>query len=375
MKILKAKKFALAMSAAFVLGMSGSAMAEETIKIAFAGPMTGSVKQYGDMVQEGYITAIEAINAAGGVNGKKLEAVLYDDACEPKQAVTVANKIVSDGIKFVVGHVCSGSTIPAADIYDGEGIVMITPSSTAPVLTEAKLRHSIFRSIGRDDQQAPIAAEYIVSKGKWKNIAIVHDKQSYGQGLASVVKAKLDEAKVPVVLFEGLNAGESDYSALITKLKSSGVDFVYFGGYHPELGLLERQAREQGLNVTFMGPEGIANSALASIAGAAVEGTLMTLPADFSADPENAKIVEQFKTKNRDASGTFQLPAYSAVVVIADAIKGAKSEDSVEVAEYIHGNTFNTPIGKIGFDKKGDLTNFKFVIYETKKDGSRVPAP
>ncbi len=375
MKILKSRYLATAMSVALVAGMVGTASAADTIKIGIAGPMTGSVKQYGDMVQEGALTAIELINAAGGVNGKKLEAVLYDDACEPKQAVTVANKIVSDDVKFVIGHVCSGSTVPAADIYDAEGIVMVTPSATAPVLTEAKARNSIFRTIGRDDQQGPVAADYIVAKGKWKNIAILHDKQSYGQGVASSVKNKLEQAKVPVVLFEGINAGESDYSAVITKLKAANVDFVYYGGYHPELGLLERQAAEQGLKVVFMGPEGIANSALASIAGAAVEGTLMTLPADFSADPKNAKLVEAFKAKKRDATGTFQMPAYSAVVVITEAIKGAKSEDPVKVAKFIHSNTFDTPIGNIGYDKKGDLTNFKFVVYEAKKDGSRAPAP
>ncbi len=375
MNSLKAKRIAWVMSAAFLMGVAGPAVAQDTIKIAVAGPVTGSVKQYGDMVIEGVQTAVERINEAGGVNGKKLEVVIYDDACEPKQAVAVANKIVSDDVKFVVGHVCSGSTIPAADIYDNEGIVMVTPSATAPVLTEAKLRNSIFRTIGRDDQQGPIAADYIISKGKWKNVAVLHDKQSYGQGVASVVKTKLEETKVPVVIFEGINAGESDYSAVITKLKSANVDFVYYGGYHPELGLLLRQAKEQGLNAVFMGPEGIANSALTSIAGPAVEGTLMTLPADFSASPENAKIVQAFKDKKRDAAGTFQLPAYSAVVVISDAIAGAKTDDPVKVAEYIHANTFDTPIGKIGFDEKGDLTNFKFVIFQQSKDGSRAPAP
>lgn len=372
---MKAKYFAWVVPAALAAALASSAVSAQTIKIGIAGPATGSVKQYGDMVIEGVETAIEVINAAGGVNGKKLEAVLYDDACEPKQAVAVANKIVSDNVKFVIGHVCSGSTIPAADIYDNEGIVMITPSATSPVLTEAKLRSSIFRTIGRDDQQGPIAAQYIASKGQWKNIAVLHDKQSYGQGVASVVKSQLEAAKVPVVIFEGINAGESDYSAVITKLKAANVDFVYYGGYHPELGLLLRQAREQGLKAVFMGPEGVANSALVSIAGPAVEGTLMTLPADFASNPENAKVVKAFTDKKRDPAGTFQLPAYSAVVVIADAITGTKSEDPAKVADFIHKNTFDTPIGKIGYDKKGDLTNFKFVVYQQKGDGSRAPAP
>src|SRR5450830_13604 len=160
----------------------------ETVKVAIAGPTTGAVAQYGDMVRAGALTAIEQINAAGGAGGNKLEAVIMDDACEPKQAVAVANKVVSQGIKFVIGHVCSGSTIPASDIYENEGVVMITPSSTAPQLTQAKPHNFIFRTIGRDDQQGPAAAKYVIEKIKPKKVAVLHDKQSYGQGVATSVK-------------------------------------------------------------------------------------------------------------------------------------------------------------------------------------------
>ncbi|WP_454764520.1 branched-chain amino acid ABC transporter substrate-binding protein [Cupriavidus campinensis] len=346
----------------------------ETVKIAIAGPMSGSVAQYGDMVKAGALTAIEQINAAGGAGGNKLEVVLMDDACEPKQAVAVANKIVSQNIRYVIGHVCSGSTIPASDIYENEGIVMVTPSATAPQLTETKKRKFIFRTIGRDDQQGPAAAQYIIGKVKPKKVAVLHDKQSYGQGIAASVKKDLEAAKIPVAVFEGINAGDSDYSAVITKLKSQGVDFVYFGGYHPEMGLLMRQAREQGVKATFMGPEGVGNKDVTAIAGPSSEGMLVTLPADFSADPANAALVKAFADKKRDANGPFQMPAYAAVKIVADAMAGAKSTDPAKVAAYMHKNAFNTPIGKVEYDERGDLKSFKFVVYTWHKDATKTAA-
>jgi len=356
-------------------GLTAASLARaETVKIAIAGPMSGSVAQYGDMVKAGALTAIEQINAAGGAGGNKLEVVLMDDACEPKQAVAVANKIVSQNIRFVIGHVCSGSTIPASDIYENEGIVMVTPSATAPQLTETKKRKYIFRTIGRDDQQGPAAAQYIIGKVKPKKVAVLHDKQSYGQGIASSVKKDLEAAKIPVAVFEGINAGDSDYSAVITKLKSQGVDFVYFGGYHPEMGLLLRQAREQGVKATFMGPEGVGNKDVTAIAGPSSEGMLVTLPADFSADPANAALVKAFADKKRDANGPFQMPAYAAVKIIGDAIAGAKSTDPTKVAAYMHKNAFTTPIGKVEYDERGDLKSFKFVVYTWHKDATKTAA-
>jgi len=194
------------------------------------------------MIKEGVLTAVEMVNAAGGINGKKVETVVVDDGCEPKQGPVAANRVINDKIHYVVGPVCSGAAIAAAPIYNNEGVVVVTPSATSPNLTDGKNFHSIFRTIGRDDQQGPSAAKFIVEKIKPKKVAVLHDKQSYGQGIASNVRDDLKKAGVDVALFEGINAGDSDYSAVITKLKSAGVDFVYYGGYHPEMGLLLRQA-------------------------------------------------------------------------------------------------------------------------------------
>ncbi|MGB3435343.1 branched-chain amino acid ABC transporter substrate-binding protein [Achromobacter sp.] len=360
-----------ALGVAAGLAFASGAQAQ-TIKIGVVGPTTGAVTQYGDMVREGVDTAVERINAAGGINGKKLETVVIDDGCEPKQGPVAANRVVNSKIGFVVGHVCSGATIAAADIYNNEGVVMVTPSATSPALTDGKNYEFIFRTIGRDDQQGPAAAKFILDKIKPKKVAVLHDKQSYGQGIATAVKNDLEKGGVAVAVFEGINAGDSDYSAVITKLKSQGVDFVYYGGYHPEMGLLLRQAAEQGVKAKWMGPEGTGNPDINAIAGDAVEGMLLTLPADFTQNAANADIVKAFEAKKRNASGAFQMTAYTATQVIADGIKGAGSDDPTKVAKYLHANSFDTPIGKVSWNKQGDLTNFEFDVFTWHKDGSKT---
>lgn len=316
--------------------------------------------------------AIEQINQAGGVNGSMLEAVTYDDACDPKQAVAVANKIVNDGIRFVVGHLCSGSSQPASDIYDEEGILMITAASTTPELTEQG--HTlIFRTIGLDTMQGPTAGDYVVNELKPKRAAVLHDKQQYGEGIATAVKQALDNADIPVVLFEGVTTGDKDFSALIAKLKKEDVDFVYFGGYHPEMGMLLRQSAENKFDARFMGPEGVGNSDISAIAGAASEGMLVTLPKAFDTDPKNAHLVEAFKAKKQDPRGAFVFPAYAAVQVMADAMTISNSQEPEEVAAALRSNSFDTPTGVLEFDDKGDLKNFSFVVYEWHADGSKTP--
>ncbi|GAA5234357.1 branched-chain amino acid ABC transporter substrate-binding protein [Verticiella sediminum] len=365
---------ALALALALALGalaLGTSAAARADITIAIAGPMTGPVTQYGDMVKEGVNTLVEQVNAAGGVDGEQLRVVTLDDGCEPKQAPVVANRVVNDKIGFVVGHVCSGATIAAADIYDDEGVVMVSPSATSPALTDGKSYHTIFRTIGRDDQQGPAAAEFIIASVKPTKVAVLHDKQSYGQGIATAVRDDLKKAGIEIALFEGINAGDSDYSAIITKLRSAGVDFVYYGGYHPEMGLLLRQANEQGLKARFMGPEGVGNNDINAIAGKAADGMLVTLPADFTQDPKNAEIVKAFKDKGRDPGGAFQMTAYTAAQVLVDAMKGAKSKDPEEVAKYLHANTFDTPIGPVSFNEQGDLEKFEFDVFEWSSDGTK----
>jgi len=358
---------ALGLSASLALAASAHA---QSIRIALAGPYTGPLTQYGEMIEQGARTAVEIVNAAGGVRGKPLEIVLMDDGCEPKQAPTVANRIINDGIGFVVGHACSGASIAASDIYDNNSVVMITASSTAPVLTDGKNFDFIFRTIGRDDQQGPAAADFIMNNVKPKRIAVLHDKQSYGQGIATAAHGALKSSGADIAMFEGINAGDSDYSAVITRMKSLGVDFVYFGGYHPEMGLLLRQSAEQNFTARYMGSEGAGNPALNAIAGDAAEGMMLMLPADMTRDPANASIVQAFLDKNRDPGGAFQLTAYSATIAIAQAI-AAVGEDTGSVARWLHANNVDTPIGRLSWNQQGDLNAFKFDAFMWHKDGSK----
>ncbi|GAB2799725.1 branched-chain amino acid ABC transporter substrate-binding protein [Halomonas shantousis] len=350
-----------------------NATAQADITIGLAGPVTGPLAQYGDMQFTGAEMAIERINEQGGVNGEMLKGVKYDDACDPKQAVAVANQIVNDGVQFVVGHLCSSATQPASDIYAEEGILMITAASTSPAITEAGYE-TIFRTIGLDSMQGPVAGKFIAEHIKPERLAIIHDKQQYGEGIATGVRDTVEDAGIDVAVFEGITAGDKDFSSLISKLKRENVDFVYYGGYHPELGLLLRQSREQGYDAQFMGPEGVGNPDISKIAGDASEGLLVTLPQAFETDPANADLVAAFEAKNQDPSGPFVMPAYTAVYLMAEGMKETGSTDPYEVAEYLHSNTFETPIGQVQYDEKGDLKEFNFIVYNWHADATKTEA-
>jgi len=339
-----------------------------TIRLGVPQPMTGPYAMFGDEIQAGVLTAVEVINAAGGVNGKRLTTVLVDDACEPKQAIPAVNRLVNEGIKFVVGHSCSGTVVPVVGIYESEGIVAITPGATSPLVTDTAKPHYVFRTIGRDDQGGPFAANYIARTLKPSKVAVLHDKQTYGAGLANQVQAALTAQGVNVAVFESINAGENDYSAMITKLKSAGVDFVYFGGYYPEYGLLLRQSREQGFTAQFMAPEGAVTADLAAIAGPAIDGALAVFPADFTKLPGNEAIVSAFHAARRDPVGIHQMSAYAGVQILAASI-AAVGEDPARVADYMHTHSFDTTIGKVAFNAQGDLKDFVFVVLQFDRDG------
>lgn len=248
---------------------------------------------------------------------------------------------------------------------------MVTAASTNPDITTRGYK-MIFRTIGLDSLQGPTAGNFIADKIKPKNLAIIHDKQQYGEGIASAVKKTTEGKGINVVMYEGITAGDKDFSSLIAKMKKANVDFVYYGGYHPELGLILRQSAEQGLGAKFMGPEGVGNKDISTIAGQAAEGLYVTLPPSFDQLPENQGLVDAFKAKGEDPSGAFVMTSYSAVQVMADAMKKTGGTDTKAIQEAMHSMTFNTPTGSIEFDEKGDLKSFGFVIYNWHADGSKT---
>ena len=259
-------------------------------------------------MKRGAEAAAEAINDTGGVNGQKIKIVVEDDVCDPKQAVAVANLIVGQQIKFVDGHACSGSSIPASEVYAENNVLMMTPASSNPLLTE-KGHPTDMRLYVRDDAQGAFVAPSIAEKFKGKKIAILHDKSAYGKGLATVVKDKLNAAGVTEVLFEGINPGDKDYSAIVSKLKDAGAEFVYFGGYHPEAGLILRQAADQGYKPTADAPDSLSTSEFWQISGPAGEGVMFTFPTDPRRSPTAAHALEQFKAQGFNPEG-FTLFSY-----------------------------------------------------------------
>ena len=343
---------------AFVL-LTSPAYAD--IIIAAAGPTTGQDAPTGEQMQRGAEAAVEAINAAGGVLGQKLKLVIKDDACDPKQAVAVANQLSGVGVFAVLGHMCSGSAIPASKIYNEENILMISPSATSPLLTEQGLSN-VFRTCGRDDQQGGLVGEYIVKHFSGKKVALIHDKTTYGQGLADEVKKTLNKHNASEALYESISRGERDYSSLISKLKQSDIDVVFFGGYHTEAGLIVRQMRDQGVKAVFIGDDDLTTKEFWSITGNAGEGVLMSFNPDPRTRPEAADAVKHIRATGFDPEGP-TLYTYAAVQVLVEAIKRAGVVDFAKVAKAMHEGSYPTVVGDIAFDKKGDITKLDYIIY------------
>lgn len=342
----------------------------KTIKIGVAGPFTGPYAAFGEQLWRGAQQAAAKINSQGGLLSKKIELVKADDACEPKQAVSVANRLVeNDGVVAVVGHFCSSSTMPASKIYADAGVLMITPASTNPQVTERKL-DTILRMCGRDDQQGVVAAEFIKGTLKANRVAVLHDKDTYGQGLADAMKTHLAKKGTKEVLYEGVTRGEKDFNALVTKLKSVKADVVYFGGLHTEAGPLLRQMREQGVKADFISGDGIVSSDFVSVAGGkkVVKGVFMTFGADPRKLPSGKSIVDEFRKKKYEPEG-YTLYSYASMQAIQSAILGTKSTDGVKLTEWLKKNQVGTVMGPKAWDNKGDLKVSDYVIYQWDGNG------
>src|ERR1700728_1645545 len=349
---------------ALSLLLAGAAHAQ--VKLAVAGPVTGANAAFGAQLTQGVRQAVEDINKAGGILGQKVEVEIGDDVSDPKQGVSVANKFVGDGVKFVVGHFNSGVTMPASDVYAENGVLFITPSATNPKITDRKLWDA-FRTCGRDDQQGLVWAELARDKLKGKKIAVIHDKTTYGKGLADAALDNMHKFGVKEVLYEGVNTGEKDYSAIVSKIKEAGADYLMWGGLHTEGGLIVRQMRDQGLQTIMISGDGITDSEFAAIGGPGVEGTLMTFGPEPRKNPNAQDAVASFKPKGFDPQG-YTLYSYAAVQIIKQAAEKANSLDPKKVAEVMHsGMPFHTVIGDIAYDKKGDRTTVDYVWYVWKK--------
>lgn len=338
---------------------------EEVIKIGIAGPMTGDQAKMGTDFRNGVTLAVEEWNAKGGVLGKKVEMLIADDQHDPKQAVSVANKLVNDGVVGIIGHFNSSCSIPASDVYNRAGIPMITPASTNPQLTEKGYR-GVFRVCGRDDQQGSIGARFVTEMLKVKKIAIIHDKTTYGQGLADEFKKGITD-KAEVVYYGGIVQGDKDFKSVLTTIREKSPELIYFGGIYPEAGLLVKQARELGIKVPFMSGDGTIDPKFIEIAGKeSAEGTYLTFSPDPRKIPTARSFIDNYE-KRFGEIGPYSVYAYDATNILLTAIKEAGTTDGKAVIEKLHSLEFSGALGSIKFDEKGDVTIAPYVVWITKE--------
>ncbi len=339
----------------------GAGPAQAEITIAVVGPMTGQYATFGEQMRRGAEMAVADLNRAGGVLGEEVTLLVGDDACDPRQAVSVANQMVNDDVVFVAGHWCSGSSIPASQVYTEEGILQISPGSTNPALTDEG-GDNVFRVCGRDDQQGAVAGDYLMEHFSDQSVAFVHDRTAYGKGLADQTLARFQERGGEEVLYEAYTAGESDYTALVSKLKQLDANVLYVGGYHTEAGLMVRQMREQGMDTQLVSGDALVTDEFWAITGAAGEGTLFSFSPDPRKNDVAAEVVERFLADGYDPEG-YTLYTYGAVQAWAQAAEQAGTLELDPVIEQLWASEFSTVLGTIGFDEKGDVSAPGYVFY------------
>ncbi|MBN4053203.1 branched-chain amino acid ABC transporter substrate-binding protein [bacterium AH-315-L15] len=346
---------------------NGTASVEE-ILIGVAGPMTGDQSKLGGDLARGVKLAVDEWNARGGIGGKQIRLEIGDDVHDPKQAVSVANKMIHLGIAGMVGHFNSSASIPASSVYHDAGIPMITPASTNPKLTEQGY-WNVFRVVGRDDQQGRVAAEFVVRKLKAKRVAILHDKTTYGQGLAGEFRKSLISYKdqgVEVLSFDGVIQGNKDFRGIITTLKEMNPDLYFFGGIFPEGGLLAKQAKEIGLNAPMMSGDGVIDPKFIEIAGAAAEGTYLTFTPDPDKMPNAANFLKKYRAKYGNELAPYAIYSYDAANILLKALSESNSTDGRTVAETIRRMKYDGALGHIEFDAQGDVKKAPYIVWITK---------
>jgi branched-chain amino acid transport system substrate-binding protein len=363
---------AVILAVAIVLAPLGPRAAAAEILIGVAGPLTGPNAWLGEQTERGVNLAVANINEAGGILGQQVEVVTADDYCDGEQAVAAAHKLVAAGVVLVAGHQCSGAAIPASEVYAAADILMISNAATNPLLTEQGF-NNVFRVIGRDDQQGMITGNYLADRWGDKNIAIVHDGEVYGRGLAEETKKQLNVRGVREVLFTEITPEEVDYGALIAQLSAVGAHVLYYGGYAPEAALIIRQARDAGDDLQFVVGDGVSSEDFWVIAGSAGEGTLMTLFPDARVNPEAAEVVARFRAVGYEPAGGATLTGYAVIQAWADAVNEAGSLEPEAVANALRSQRFETVLGTIGFNDKGDVTGYETFAWYVWKDGGYAP--
>ena len=361
------RHLALALTLVLLSATGCTQQPSNTIRIAVAGPMTGDQSKQGNDLKNGVEIAVEEWNEKGGLLGKKLELLVGDDQHDPKQAVSIANKFVNSGVVGVIGHWNSSASIPASEVYHRSGIPMITPASTNPQVTDRGYL-DVFRICGRDDQQGRVAAEFVVRKLQAKRVAVLHDKTTYGQGLADEFKKALDSlsgGKIHVVYDSGVIQGDKDFRGVLTTVASKKPDVYFFGGIYPEGGLLVKQAKEVGLSAPMVSGDGVIDQVFVQIAGSAADGTYLTFSPDMTQLSSTQEILRKYRARYGEP-GPYSFYAYDAVQVLLHGVQKAGTTTGFAVSQAIHTMSYEGITGRIQFDSKGDRLTSQYVVWITK---------
>jgi len=339
--------------------------------------MTGQYEAFGEQIRHGVEVAVDDLNAAGGVLGRKIVVSVEDDQCDARRAVAVANEVAAKGASLVVGHFCSGASVAASAVYAEEGILQITPASASPALTDeaaAKGWTNVFRTCGRDDAQGVVAGRYLAQRYKGRNVAIIHDETAYGIGLAARVQSVMNAAGVKEVLFESYPSGASDHVALLSKLRAARLDALYVAAErYGEAATLIRRVREQGVRAQIVSGDALLTQEFPTISGVAGEGILVTSLADPRGSEVAEPVVGRFAARKLSADG-YVLYAYAAIQVWASAAGASSTIESAKVAQHLRRHKFPTALGELSFDEKGDVSDPQYQWY-VLRNGSYVPTP
>lgn len=335
-----------------IIAAVAAASARADIRVSFVGPLTGEMELAGEQMANGAELAVAELNSSGGVLGQKLVLDLVDDHCDVEQGPAAARKVVADGVAVAVGHVCSGAAIPASGIYEAARVPLLTLAAN-PLLTGRGLRFT-FRTSPADDTNAKFAAEHMVRRLAAERIAVVHDTRVYGQGLAELVRTKLEELGTPAVLFAAAEPGQLVYTSLIARMRAAGVDVLYYGGYPREIGLLRRQMAEAGFLPTTIIAGAGSSEEYSLIAGRAAEGTLVVADRPFTT-AEFSRFAAKFREVYQIGSDLRSTRGYASVMIWAQAVGAAGTTDGTAVAQALRSETFGVFGVEARFDNEGNV--------------------
>lgn len=364
------KKFTIA-ACAFVLALAQSAYGADDIRIGVQGAHSGDLASYGVPSLNAVKIVVDEANANGGVLGKKIVLVSQDDQCKPEMATSAATKLVSEDVDAIVGPICTGPTVASLPLFQNANLVAISPTATAPALTESGKNPLFMRTVAKDNAQAQLTSDFMLNNLKAKKIAYLHDNGDYGKGFADFNRALMEKGGAETVLFEAVTPDAVDFSAVVRKLRRAKPDVVVFGGYHPVASKLVQQMRRDRLTTPFLGPDGVKDETFLKMTGKDAEGVYASYPKDTTTLAAYQKAREQHLKAFGSEPGFGYYNAYAAAQALLNAIAKTGSTDSATLNKALRENLVDTPLGKIRFNEKGDAAGMALSIYEVK-DGKFV---